>query len=160
MEARATLRPGKKGTKKLVARFGDRLICVRYRYDARRRKRFTTVELIVEEADWTPPDATAQPPAPAPLAPEPAALGAVAAESPAAERAAGKRTAVEPAAAESALVGIKVEMWESAVQRKVKAAGGRWDRARQVWLLPLTRVRALRLVGRIGIATGEKSLCC
>ena len=95
MEARATLRPGKKGTKKLVARFGDRLICVRYRYDARRRKRFTTVELIVAEADWAPPDATAQPPAPAPLAPEPAALGAVAAESPAAERAAGKRTAVE-----------------------------------------------------------------
>ena len=55
MEARATMRPGQKGTRKLVARFGDRLLFVRYRYDRKLRKRFTTVELIVEEADWTPP---------------------------------------------------------------------------------------------------------
>jgi hypothetical protein len=54
MEARGTLRPGQRGTKKLVSRFGDRPICVRYRYDASRRKRFTTVELIVEEAPWHP----------------------------------------------------------------------------------------------------------
>jgi hypothetical protein len=55
MEAKATMRPGQKGTKKLTARFGERLLFVRYRYDAKRRKRFTTVELIVDEADWTPP---------------------------------------------------------------------------------------------------------
>ncbi|MEO8164804.1 MAG: hypothetical protein ABI619_05350 [Betaproteobacteria bacterium] len=54
MEARVTLRPGQRGTKKLVQRFGDRLICVRYRYDVSRRKRFTTVELIVDEAPWQP----------------------------------------------------------------------------------------------------------
>ncbi len=54
MEARVTLRPGQRGTKKLVQRFGDRLICVRYRYDAVQRKRFTTVELIVAEAPWNP----------------------------------------------------------------------------------------------------------
>ena len=54
MEARVTLRPGQRGTKKLVQRFGDRLICVRYRYDGSQRKRFTTVELIVEEAPWHP----------------------------------------------------------------------------------------------------------
>jgi hypothetical protein len=54
MEARVTLRPGQRGTKKLVRRFGERLICVRYRYDAVRRKRFTTVELIVEEVAWNP----------------------------------------------------------------------------------------------------------
>jgi hypothetical protein len=52
MEARVTLRPGQRGTKKLVERFGDRLICVRYRYDASQRKRFTTVELVGEEAPW------------------------------------------------------------------------------------------------------------
>ena len=34
MEARVTLRPGQRGTKKLVRRFGERLICVRYCYDA------------------------------------------------------------------------------------------------------------------------------
>ena len=54
MEARVTLRPGQRGTKKLVERFGDRLICVRYRYDAVQQKRFTTVELIVEESSWHP----------------------------------------------------------------------------------------------------------
>jgi hypothetical protein len=54
MEARVTLRPGQRGTKKLVQRFGDRLICVRYRYDAAQQKRFTTVELIVEESPWHP----------------------------------------------------------------------------------------------------------
>ena len=54
MEARVTLRPGQRGTKKLVKRFGESLICVRYRYDATRRKRFTTVELIVEETPWHP----------------------------------------------------------------------------------------------------------
>lgn len=54
MEARVTLRPGQRGTKKLVQRFGERLICVRYRYDASRQKRFTTVELVVEEVPWHP----------------------------------------------------------------------------------------------------------
>jgi len=49
--------PGQKGTKKLHEQYGDRLLCVRYRYDQRLRKRFKTVELIVEESDWTPPTA-------------------------------------------------------------------------------------------------------
>ena len=49
------LRPGQKGTKQLLAQYGDRLICVRYRYDAQRNKRFKTVELLVAERDWEPP---------------------------------------------------------------------------------------------------------
>ena len=49
------LKPGQKGTKPLLAQYGDRLICVRYRYDAQRKKRFKTVELIVVERDWDPP---------------------------------------------------------------------------------------------------------
>jgi len=49
------LRPGQKGTKQLLAQYGDRLICVRYRYDAQRKKRFKTVELLVAERDWQPP---------------------------------------------------------------------------------------------------------
>ncbi len=55
MEARSTMRPRQKGTKKLVARFGSRLLFVGYRYDPKLKKRFTTVELIVAETDWTPP---------------------------------------------------------------------------------------------------------
>ena len=46
---------GQKGTKQLLAKYGDRLICVRYRYDALRKKRFKTVELLVAERDWEPP---------------------------------------------------------------------------------------------------------
>ena len=33
---------------------GDRLICVRYRYDPQREKRLKTVELLVAERDWEP----------------------------------------------------------------------------------------------------------
>jgi hypothetical protein len=48
------LKPGQKGTKQLLAQYGDRLVCVRYRYDAQRKKRFKTVELIVAERAWEP----------------------------------------------------------------------------------------------------------
>jgi len=41
---RLHLKPGQKGTKQLLAQYGDRLICVRYR-----------VELLVAERDWEPP---------------------------------------------------------------------------------------------------------
>ena len=115
MEARSTLRPGQKGTKKLVARFGDRLICVRYRYDAQRRKRYKTVELIVDEAHWSPP-----------------------------EPALAARSDIEHAP-----VRVRLELWESGLQRKVKAAGGNWDREQRAWLLPLDQVQALGLEARI-----------
>jgi hypothetical protein len=40
--------------KQLLAEYGDRLICVRYRSDAQRKKRMKTVELVVAERDWKP----------------------------------------------------------------------------------------------------------
>ena len=43
------------GTKRLTEKYGDVLVCVRFRYDAKLRQRLKTVELIVESADWTPP---------------------------------------------------------------------------------------------------------
>lgn len=54
MRVRLTLWPGQKGTKKLQARYGKRLVCVRYRYDADRLRRYKTVELIEEETVWAP----------------------------------------------------------------------------------------------------------
>jgi hypothetical protein len=54
METRTTLRPGQKGTRKLAARFGERLVCVRYRYDAQAGRRYTTVELVVSSGPWRP----------------------------------------------------------------------------------------------------------
>ena len=43
---RLHLKPGQKGTKQLLAQYGDRLICVCYRYDS---------QLLVAERDWQPP---------------------------------------------------------------------------------------------------------
>jgi hypothetical protein len=54
METRLSLAPGQNGTKKLLARYGERLVCVRYRYDATRKVRHKTVELIVETTPWNP----------------------------------------------------------------------------------------------------------
>jgi hypothetical protein len=114
MDVKSTLRPGQKGTKKLVARFGERLLYVRYRYDVKRRKRFTTVELIVDETDWNP-----------------------------AERGLYQKPNLQ------APVGIRLELWESGLQRRVKAAGGRWDRKRGLWLLPREQVATLGLEDRL-----------
>jgi hypothetical protein len=55
MRVRLKLKPGQRGTKKLTHKYGDRLVCVRYRYDEKSRKRYTTVELIVSETTWQPP---------------------------------------------------------------------------------------------------------
>jgi len=43
------LPPGAPGTKRLVERYGDALLCVRYRHDPQRSLRLTTVERVVEE---------------------------------------------------------------------------------------------------------------
>ena len=55
MTVRSTIRPGQRGAKKLQTHYGDRLVCVRYRYDEQRQRRFKTVELIVEEVEWSAP---------------------------------------------------------------------------------------------------------
>jgi len=41
------LKPGQKGTKELLTRYGTSLLCVRYRYDETTGERVKTVELIV-----------------------------------------------------------------------------------------------------------------
>jgi hypothetical protein len=49
------VKPGQKGSKRLVEQYGDKLLCVRYRYDENRKVRMKTVEIIVEERSWQPP---------------------------------------------------------------------------------------------------------
>jgi len=44
-----TLRPEQPGTLKLVRRYGDALLCVRYRDDPVRHRRCTTIELVIDE---------------------------------------------------------------------------------------------------------------
>ena len=55
MTTRLKLKPGQKGTKRLLEKYGDSLVCVRYRYDEESRTRIKTVEIVVEKKDWTPP---------------------------------------------------------------------------------------------------------
>lgn len=46
--------PGKPGSKKWVREYGDRLVCVRYRYDSETREKTKTVEILIERQSWTP----------------------------------------------------------------------------------------------------------
>jgi hypothetical protein len=55
MKTRVNLKPGQKGTKRLVEQYGEALVCVRYRYDSKSHKQYKTVEIIVSESDWIPP---------------------------------------------------------------------------------------------------------
>jgi hypothetical protein len=55
VKTRLILKSGQPGTKTLAKKYGDALLCVRFRYDAASRQRLKTVELVVERTDWTPP---------------------------------------------------------------------------------------------------------
>lgn len=55
MKTRLTLKPGQHGTKSLVKKYGDALVCVRFRYNPETKQRFKTIELIIESCDWSPP---------------------------------------------------------------------------------------------------------
>jgi hypothetical protein len=52
MDILKTLHPGDMGAKKLFSHYGEQLVCVRYRIDALNQKKFTTVELIVDEKPY------------------------------------------------------------------------------------------------------------
>lgn len=54
METRVSLKPGDKGTRQLHKKYGDQLVCVRYRYDPKARMRYKTVELIVDAKPYVP----------------------------------------------------------------------------------------------------------
>ena len=107
MRTRLVRRPGQHGAKDLVAHYGEQLICIRYRYDPIRKKRYKTVELIVETVDWSPPTAS------------------------------------------DAIVALRVAIHERDVQQTIRAAGGVWNRAKQVWGLRYDQVVGLGLTERV-----------
>lgn len=55
MKTRLILKPGQRGTKRLTEKYGDTLVCVRFRYDPVTKKRLKTIELVIEKTDWEPP---------------------------------------------------------------------------------------------------------
>ncbi|MCK6432721.1 MAG: hypothetical protein L6Q68_06770 [Aquabacterium sp.] len=48
------LSPSSRGALKLAREFGDALVCVRYRTDAKGLYRYTTVELLVDKTEIQP----------------------------------------------------------------------------------------------------------
>jgi len=101
---------GQSGTKRLVAKYGERLVCVRYRYDEKRRKRLKTVEIIVEEQAWQP-------------------------------KSKGFRR--------DETVGVRIDVKEKELQKRVREAGGRWNAKRKLWEMRYERAAKLGLKGRI-----------
>lgn len=49
-----TLQRGAEGTTRLSRKYGEAFVCVRYRVDDVRRRRYKTVEIIVEEMPYRP----------------------------------------------------------------------------------------------------------
>ena len=52
MKVKRILHPGQPGTKKLVKRYGDNMLCVRYRYDENKMMMYKTIEIIIDEKPW------------------------------------------------------------------------------------------------------------
>jgi hypothetical protein len=129
MRVRLVRRPGQHGTREYIEQYGDRLICVRYRYDAAAGRRYKTIEIIVDEAPWAPlatPGAAIQP-AEAPQRPEPRQL--------------------RP----NTLVGVKGRQGD----QRLRQAGGVWRWDMQLWLLTYEQATRLGLADRIvGMADG------
>ena len=122
MQIRTVRKPGDPGTLKLMERYGDRLISVRYRYDAVRGKRLKTIELIVEEENWAP-------------VPDP--------ETPV------TKTPPEPETQYTPRVPVRIRYDERDLQRAIKAIGGNWDPGKKLWYAPEEYVRRIGLANRI-----------
>ena len=54
MDIQRRLAPGDPGTKKYVQEYGDRLICVRYKYDKAEKVKLKTIEIVVSKEPWEP----------------------------------------------------------------------------------------------------------
>ncbi|MDD2310261.1 MAG: hypothetical protein PHH91_11835 [Desulfuromonadaceae bacterium] len=114
MKTRVNLKPGQKGTKRLVEQYGDALICVRYRYDEKKHKQYKTAEIIVSESEWTPPPAKYP---------------------------------------DGTLVSLKIGINEIALQNQVRSLGGRWNKEKQVWLVPYGCIAGTKLEKLIVVET-------
>jgi len=119
MQIRTVRKPGEKGTQALVKKFGQRLVCVRYRYDEKLGKRYKTVELIVAEEDWRP------------------AESAILHNSPPLER---ETTPIVP---------LRIHYTERDLQRQIKAIGGTWNPGKKLWYAPEEYIKRLGLTKRI-----------
>jgi hypothetical protein len=143
MRVRLVRRPGQHGTLAYVEQYGDRLVCVRYRYDAAARRRYKTVEIIVEEAPWSPPRPVDETPpadhispgpaAPAEMPPEPisstsrgAARGSAPAET------AGHASEARGYEGDE-LVAVRLPAYRRHLAPRISAAGGQYRGLLDIW---------------------------
>lgn len=54
MDVIKKMNPGEPGTKRLLAKYGEQLVCVRYRHDKQNQRRLTTIELVVDDGFYFP----------------------------------------------------------------------------------------------------------
>jgi hypothetical protein len=52
MKIRCILQPGQRGTKRLLEKYGDNLVCIRYRYDDEKQMMYKTAEIIIDRKPW------------------------------------------------------------------------------------------------------------
>lgn len=52
MNTKRKIYPGQPGTQKWIKKYGDDLVCIRYKYDPDTHRKMITVELVVEEKEW------------------------------------------------------------------------------------------------------------
>ncbi len=121
MRTLKTLKPGQKGTKDLLARYGPSLLCVRYRYDENQRERLKTVELVVERCSQK---RKAEP------------------------RGSGKLVDQASDAARRS-VTLRIGWRERDLQWRIKSAGGRRDPVRRIRRLRRDAVERLGLLHRV-----------
>jgi len=122
MKIRTVLQPGKRGTKALVKEYGSQLICVRYRYDYIHKKKYKTVELIINEENWQPP-----PPHPDEE----------------------KAKTVDQGYSLENKVKIRIAWDEKELQNIAKIHGGLWSPKDRVWLIDLALAKKAGLSHRI-----------
>lgn len=119
MDVIKTLNAGAPGTRRYQRKYGDDLVCVRYRTDEVGRRRLTTVEIIVEQT---------------PLS------------SPRHRVAMASRT---PAPGDGQRLLVRIGFEEEQLRERIKQAGGWWLPKEKLWRLPRATVQALKLESRV-----------
>lgn len=119
MDVIKTLNAGAPGTRRYQRKYGDDLVCVRYRTDEAGRRRLTTVEIIVEQIPLLTP-----------------------------RHRVAKATRT-PAPAESQRLLVRIGFEEEQLRERIKQAGGWWLPKEKLWRLPRASVQALNLESRV-----------
>jgi len=149
MRTLKTLRPGDKGTRELVTRYGTSLLCVRYRLDDVTRERLKTVELIIQRRSAEP---TLAPPQVRTAAPSAGRTGA--SRAPVAVGRAAGGAALPRLRSAAQRVALRIHWGETDLRQRIKSNGGWWDPHRRLWLLRRDHAERLGLLHRVAAGAG------